>query len=162
MAKTNITVTTESIWLNTLLAFSKAENQDPQSSIALLWEETKETSDAHLERHIVNRGGIYVSEELRKAKHYDLTAEILDGFADVAFVALSGMRKTLVESGVPECRVEETIHKIMKTVCAANLSKLSGGKFIKDENGKIQKPKGFVPPDEQIREILVDAVNKVQ
>lgn len=60
-------------------------------------------------------------------------AELLDGFIDCAIVSLGA---AISSSPDAEAAVDE--------VLAANDAKVSGGL---DENGKIQKPAGWVPPD---------------
>lgn len=60
-------------------------------------------------------------------------AELLDGFIDCAIVSLGA---AISSSPDAAAAVEE--------VLAANDAKVSGGL---DENGKIQKPAGWVPPD---------------
>lgn len=59
--------------------------------------------------------------------------ELLDGFIDCAIVSLGA---AISSSPDAKAAVEE--------VLAANDAKVSGGL---DENGKIQKPAGWVPPD---------------
>jgi len=60
-------------------------------------------------------------------------AELLDGFIDCAIVSLGA-----AISSSPDAR------SAVEEVLAANDAKVSGGL---DENGKIQKPAGWVPPD---------------
>jgi hypothetical protein len=91
----------------------------------------------------------------------------LDGFADSAFVALSGLRKTLREVkipsvldpksnlGIPEDSIEAALNEIMDAVCTANLAKVGkDGQFLKDKSGKIKKPEGWVDPKEKIMDIV--------
>ncbi len=115
-----------------LCKFSKAENPDPASSLDFAFEELRETERA------------IVAEELTQT---DLAfEEVVDGWIDLAFVALSGLRKSLVEKNINN--PETVMAYALWRVCAANCAKLNQetGEFIKDEYGKIKKPEGWKAP----------------
>ena len=123
----------EKRWLHDLVQFSKAEDKNPMSSIRFLQEEMNETIEAHA--------------AWSKSQSTQDAEEIIDGFCDCAFVALSGLRKALGELGIEDSRQEELMHEAMARVCTANLNKLGpDGQFIKNEVGKITKPEGWQAP----------------
>lgn len=73
--------------------------------------------------------------------------EIADGYADVIYAAMTGL---LNLAG------RDKAERIFQAVVDANASKVDGslGPVRRDENGKILKPAGFVPPNQKIKEIL--------
>lgn len=73
--------------------------------------------------------------------------EIADGYADTIYAAMTGL---LNLAG------REKAERIFQAVVDANSSKVGGslGPVRRDENGKILKPAGFVPPNQKIKEIL--------
>ena len=73
--------------------------------------------------------------------------ETADGYADVIYAAMTGL---LNLAG------REKAEQIFQAVVDANSSKVDGslGPVRRDENGKILKPAGFVPPNQKIKEIL--------
>ena len=62
--------------------------------------------------------------------------EIADALADIIYIACG----TAVSYGIPLADVFEEVH-------ASNMAKLVDGKVIRREDGKIQKPEGWQPPD---------------
>lgn len=66
--------------------------------------------------------------------------ETLDGFIDIAYVALTGAIRLV---GADKARAA------WDAVVDANLAKVDGrhGPAYRDENGKIQKPEGWTAPD---------------
>lgn len=73
--------------------------------------------------------------------------EIADGYADTIYAAMTAL---LNLAG------REKAEQIFQAVVDANSSKVDGslGPVRRDENGKILKPAGFVPPNQKIKEIL--------
>lgn len=140
----------KSTWLTKLCKFSQAEDQNPFSSVNFLFEEARETERA-------------MAREIN-------IIDIIDGFADSAFVSLSGLRKTLkhvevpgklTDLVIPEEDIEKCISEIMETVCEANLAKTDEkGEFLRDENGKVTKPEGWTPPEVKLAEIVTKYAKK--
>lgn len=91
-----------------------------------------------------------VGEEVKETWHAILgcdDTEIADGYADIIYAAMTGL---LNLAG------REKAEQIFQAVVDANSSKVDGslGPVRRDENGKILKPAGFVPPNEKIKQIL--------
>jgi predicted HAD superfamily Cof-like phosphohydrolase len=62
--------------------------------------------------------------------------EIADALADIIYIACG----TAVSYGIPLDDVFEEVH-------SSNMAKLVDGKVIRREDGKVQKPAGWQPPD---------------
>jgi len=75
-------------------------------------------------------------EEYRNAEYDNNTVEIADALADIIYIALG----TAVSYGIPLDKVFEEVHR-------SNMTKLVNGKVLRREDGKIQKPEGWTPPD---------------
>lgn len=146
-------------WLTNLNQFSKAEDPNPFSSVNFLFEELRETERALVAAEFASGALI----------------NVVDGFADSAFVSLSGLRKTLLEieipskvdigsiMTIPEDKVEAVMVGIMDIVTEANLAKVGpDGEFLRDENGKITKPKGWTPPEEKMMSLIQKNATKVE
>lgn len=73
-------------------------------------------------------------------------AEIIDGFGDVAFVALNGIYKEFRTSGDDHETAKLKTISVMHRICEANLSKKHPDGSIIYANGKVQKPEGWKPP----------------
>lgn len=93
-----------------------------------------------------------VAEELletREAINDDCKTEveIADGYADTIYAAMTAL---LNLAG------RDKAEQIFQAVVDANTTKIDGslGPVRRDENGKILKPEGFVPPNQKIKEIL--------
>ncbi|MDC7087824.1 hypothetical protein [Corynebacterium pseudodiphtheriticum] len=73
--------------------------------------------------------------------------EIADGYADTIYAAMTGLLNLVGR---------EKAERIFQAVVDANTTKIDGslGPVRRDENGKILKPEGFVPPNQTIKEIL--------
>lgn len=93
---------------------------------------------------------IRVDDELTETYHAilgDDDVETADGYADIIYAAMTGL---LNLAG------REKAERIFQAVVDANTTKIDGslGPVRRDENGKILKPAGFVPPNQEIKEIL--------
>lgn len=77
----------------------------------------------------------------------DNDVEIADGYADVIYAAMTGLLNLVGR---------DKAERIFQAVVDANTTKIDGslGPVRRDENGKILKPAGFVPPNEKIKKIL--------
>lgn len=86
-------------------------------------------------------------DETKAAIEQNNIPEILDGFADAAFVALNGIYKTLRHAGYHDVTATLYVDEIMQRVCDANLAKFQPDGTVKyNEHGKIQKPEGWRAP----------------
>jgi predicted HAD superfamily Cof-like phosphohydrolase len=74
--------------------------------------------------------------ELCDAEENNDLIEVADALADIIYIALG----TAVSYGIPLDKVFEEVHR-------SNMAKLVDGKVLRREDGKIQKPKGWTPPD---------------
>lgn len=73
--------------------------------------------------------------------------EVVDGFGDVAFVALNGIYKTFISLGFNHLDATEKTRVVMNRICNANLAKLTtDGTVLRDAKGKVKKPDGWQPP----------------
>lgn len=74
--------------------------------------------------------------------------ELLDGFADTAFVAINGIYKTFrVLGNTPEQALDKT-KVVLRRVIDANWAKLDfNGNVLKNEQGKVIKPAGWEEPN---------------
>jgi len=86
-----------------------------------------------------------VQETQKAVQEHDLP-EIIDGFGDVAFVALNGIYKTFRFEGCSHEEASQRTHEVMKRICDANLGKKQADGTIKYVNGKVQKPEDWTPP----------------
>lgn len=91
-----------------------------------------------------------VQEEVHETWHAIIglsEVEIADGYADTIYAAMTGL---LNLAG------RDKAEAIFQAVVDANTTKIDGslGPVRRDENGKILKPEGFVPPNQKIKEIL--------
>lgn len=73
-------------------------------------------------------------------------AEIIDGFGDVAFIALNGIYKEFRRQGNTHDQATQRVTEVMKRICEANLGKKHPDGTIQYVNGKVQKPAGWRPP----------------
>lgn len=85
-------------------------------------------------------------DETKKAISEDDKAEIIDGFGDVAFVAINGIYKEFRIQGNNHEDAKNKTQEVMKRICEANLGKKQTDGTIKYVNGKVQKPEGWSPP----------------
>lgn len=98
---------------------------------------------------LLNRTIDFLNEEVSETKQAiaenDLP-EIIDGFGDVAFVALNGIYKTFRLQGESHAQACSKTEEVMKRICEANLGKKQADGTIKYVNGKVQKPEGWTAP----------------
>ena len=99
---------------------------------------------------LLNKTVEFLQEELTETKdaiaENDL-AEIIDGFGDVAFVALNGIYKTFrIEGNNHEDALAKS-REVIKRICEANLGKKQADGTIKYVNGKVQKPESWSAPE---------------
>lgn len=103
-----------------------------QQSVDFLFEETRETECA-----IVGYGlGVE-----------NLFEEVIDGFGDVAFVALNGIYKSFRYCLFSHEEAIAKTNEVMQRICTANLAKLQADGTVKyNEAGKVVKPEGWKAP----------------
>jgi len=75
-------------------------------------------------------------DELTDAEFANDLVEVADALADIIYIACG----TAVSYGIPLDNVFAEVHR-------SNMAKLVDGKVIRREDGKIQKPGGWTPPD---------------
>lgn len=85
-------------------------------------------------------------EETKSAVKENDHPEIIDGFGDVAFIALNGIYKHFRQHGEKHEEAAAKVKEVMKRICDANLGKKQPNGTIKYVNGKVQKPEGWHPP----------------
>ena len=91
----------------------------------------------------------FLHEEVRETKDAIAEAdqpEIIDGFGDVAFIALNGIYKAFRFQGDNHETASEKVLEVMHRICDANLGKKQPDGTIKYNNGKVIKPEGWSPP----------------
>lgn len=99
---------------------------------------------------LLNKTIDFLAEELSETKDAileDDLVEIIDGFGDVAFVALNGIYKTFRFQGESHEQARSKAEEVMKRICTANLGKKQEDGTIKYVNGKVQKPDGWKAPE---------------
>lgn len=105
-------------------------NETFQYTLNFLDEEVQETKDA-----------------LKALSDLGLTderfEELIDGFCDVAFIAINGVYKCYRATGMASTEAPQAVLNSLFEVAVSNYSKYP---FNKDQKGKIMKPEGFVPP----------------
>ena len=74
--------------------------------------------------------------EYMQGEGKDDIVEIADALADLIYIACG----TAVSYGIPLDKVFAEVHR-------SNMAKLVDGKVLRREDGKIQKPEGWTPPD---------------
>jgi hypothetical protein len=99
---------------------------------------------------LLNKTIDFLNEEVSETKaaiaENDLP-EIIDGFGDVAFVALNGIYKTFRFQGESHESARAKTEEVMRRICTANLGKKQADGTIKYVNGKVQKPEGWTAPE---------------
>ncbi len=74
-------------------------------------------------------------------------AEVLDGFGDIAFLAINGIYKQFRLLGQDPKTATLSTKDVMNRITAANLNKLQvDGTVLRNAVGKIQKPEGWKEP----------------
>lgn len=91
----------------------------------------------------------FLREEVRETEEAiaarDLP-EIVDGFGDVAFIALNGIYKTCRFEGWSHEQAEQAVAEVLSRICTANLGKKQADGTILYRDGKVVKPEGWRPP----------------
>jgi predicted HAD superfamily Cof-like phosphohydrolase len=91
----------------------------------------------------------FIHEEIKEtedAVKVNDREEIIDGFGDVAFLAINGIYKEFRSSGNDHCTAVQKVEVVLNRICDANLGKKQADGSIKYINGKVQKPQTWSPP----------------
>lgn len=100
--------------------------------------------------HLLEKTLDFIHEEVgetAEAIDDDDRAEIIDGFGDIAFVALNGIYKEFRTAGLDHDQAQKNTILVMNRICTANLAKRHPDGSILYANGKVQKPQGWQPPN---------------
>lgn len=92
----------------------------------------------------------FLKEEVRETEEAigaEDRAEIVDGFGDVAFVAINGIYKEFRSSGESHETATLKTKQVLDRICNANLGKKQSDGTIKYKNGKVQKPAEWRAPE---------------
>lgn len=72
----------------------------------------------------------------------------LDGFGDVAFVAINGIFKTFRYLGQDQETAKANTIEVLMRICRANLAKANpDGTITRNDKGKVVKPKDWKAPE---------------
>jgi hypothetical protein len=116
------------------------------------------TDDELVRDYILERTIDFIHEEIDETEQAiagDDRAEIIDGFGDIAFLALNGIYKEFRTSGDDHIAAMTKTFEVMLRICEANLAKKHPDGSIIYANGKVQKPEGWEPP--QYEDLLTGA-----
>jgi NTP pyrophosphatase (non-canonical NTP hydrolase) len=97
----------------------------------------------------------FLAEEIQEtmaAIKADDREEIIDGFGDVAFIAINGIYKEFRSAGDAHEVAARKVEEVLNRICDANLGKKQKDGTVKYVNGKVQKPEGWKPP--QYKDLL--------
>lgn len=111
-------------------------------------EDGKRDCDAETLKYRATRLLFEELNETVKAIYNSEFEEILDGFGDVAFLALTGIYQTFISLGASHADASVFTNEVMMRICMANLTKIGADGSVKfDQSGKVVKPEGFKPPE---------------
>jgi hypothetical protein len=99
--------------------------------------------------HILSKTLEFIREEIEETSEAiddDNREEIIDGFGDIAFIALNGIYKEFRTAGDDHETAKVKTASVMHRICEANLSKKHPDGSIIYKNGKVQKPDGWRAP----------------
>lgn len=91
----------------------------------------------------------FIHEEIKETEDaisVNDRAEIIDGFGDVAFIAINGIYKEFRSNGDDHETAKEKVEVVLHRICDANLGKKQPDGTVKYVNGKVQKPANWSPP----------------
>lgn len=119
------------------------------------WEEDFQISQLHNTSSLADKQSILekqvcflveeVSETSDAVSNMDIE-EILDGFADAAWVAYNGIYKTFRLLGRDPAVASALTETVLSRVCEANDAKRQSDGSVLRENGKVVKPEGWKAP----------------
>lgn len=122
------------------------------------WSEKFELADAEyyqLRMEAVKKSLDFLFEEVRETERAfvvfglddtpNFVEYVLDGFGDVAFIAINGIYKTFRALGQDVDSAKANTYTVLNRIVAANWEKLHNGEVVK-VNGKVTKPKDWQEP----------------
>jgi hypothetical protein len=99
--------------------------------------------------YMLNKTLDFIHEEIKETAEAignNDRAEIIDGFGDIAFIALNGIYKEFRTAGDDHETAQMKTISVMHRICDANLAKKHPDGSIQYKNGKVQKPEGWTAP----------------
>ena len=105
--------------------------------------------DGSVRDHVLDKTIEFIKEEIDETIDAIVAGdreEIIDGFGDVAFIALNGIYKEFRTAGDDHETAKIKTVSVMHRICDANLSKKHPDGSIIYKNGKVQKPDGWRAP----------------
>lgn len=121
------------------------------------WSEKFEISSSLFQPELLMRKTMdFLFEEVRETERafvaYEFTTDLpylsamLDGFGDVAFVAINGIYKSFrLLNACSEDEAKAKTFEVLNRIIKANFNKLHDGRVVK-ENNKVVKPEGWKAP----------------
>lgn len=100
-------------------------------------------------QHLMDKTIEFLEEELKETKEAIANEdgpEIIDGFGDVAFIALNGIYKYFRGRGDDHETATIKTEGVMQRINDANNGKRQADGTVKYVNNKVQKPEGWQPP----------------
>lgn len=107
-------------------------------------------SDIWLRDHMLTKTIDFLEEETNETRDAiikNFRDEIIDGFGDIAFVAINGIYKEFRTAGDSHDIALKNTVLVLHRICSANLAKKHPDGSILYDNGKVQKPQGWQPPN---------------
>lgn len=98
---------------------------------------------------LLSRTLMFLEEEIQETKaaiENNDREEIIDGFGDVAFIAINGIYKEFRSMGDGHETAAHKVEIVLSRICDANLAKKQPDGSIKYVDGKVQKPEGWSAP----------------
>ena len=105
--------------------------------------------DGSVRDHVLGKTIEFIKEEIDETIDAIVAGdreEIIDGFGDVAFIALNGIYKEFRTAGDDHEIATMKTMSVMHRICDANLGKKHPDGTIIYKNGKVQKPEGWRAP----------------
>ena len=114
-----------------------------------------EIKENQLRAELLKKAIAFIHEEVRETEEAisgNDREEIIDGFGDVAFIAINGIYKEFRSAGDDHETARNKVEIVLNRICDANLGKKQSDGSISYLNGKVQKPAGWQPP--QYKDLL--------
>ncbi len=122
------------------LNLNKPDIEFLKKTMDFLFEEVRETDNA------VSLWQAMLEEFGTDSLDTSFAKEIVDGFGDVAFVAINGIYKAFRMFGADHDIAKEYANEVMLRICQANLGKKQPDGSVQYLNGKVVKPEGWCEP----------------
>lgn len=73
--------------------------------------------------------------------------EVIDGFGDIAFLAINGIYQSFAIMQKEESEIPKYVTEVLHRIAVANLAKRQAdGTILRNESGKVMKPNGWQKP----------------